>query len=134
LIWAKVDGDGPEPPPPDNGGDSMKGKVLEFINIRPAAGDLSTDLGDLLKGDVITFNEKKNVVTGNFTGNWYHITTIIRASDGKTIFAPANWWCWGKNIEEVPETTPPPPPPPAEKPKIEIVYDASKVDVTLKAQ
>lgn len=129
LAWAKVDGFEPEPPPD---GGNMKAKVLQFINLRPGAGDLSADLGDLLKGDQIEYSEKKNVTSGSYQGYWYHITMVIRALDGKTIFAPANWWCWGKYIEEVPETTPTPTP--SEKPKIEIVYDASKVDVVLKAQ
>lgn len=78
----------------------MKANILAFINIRPAAGDLSQDLGDLNQGDVILYDKTQNVTAGNFTGDWYHITGITR-TDGTSIVAPANWWCWGKNVQPI---------------------------------
>jgi len=117
-----------ETQPPSNGGNDMDADIIDFINIRPQAGDLSTDLGDLYKGDKITYSEKQNVTSGQFNGDWYHITSIMRLS-GQKIVAPSNWWCWGKNVLEVTS-----PPPTTSKPKFEIAFDPNEVEVILKPQ
>lgn len=91
-------GDGQKPPPPTGG--TMQGRVISFINIRPGAGDLSADLGDLNTGDVIDYSEKVNVTTGQYPGAWYHITKVTYLS-GFVENAISSWWCWGKNIEEI---------------------------------
>lgn len=97
----------PEPPP---SGGTMQAKVMETglnpdINIRPTPGNTSIDLGDLNAGDVIDYDKKQAVTTGSFTGDWYHITKVTRAN-GSIDAPPVDWWCWGKNLQDV--SVPPP--------------------------
>lgn len=84
-------------PPPD--GDKMQYKVTAFINLRPSAGNTTTDLGDLYTGDIIDVDLTQNVTTGSYTGDWLRVKKITRFADGTQLFFENGVWCWGKNTE-----------------------------------
>lgn len=84
---------------PPSTGEDMQRKVTSFINIRPSAGNTITDLGDLLTGDIITYDREQNVTSGAYTGMWYHIVSVKRFATGQIETPSVDWWCWGRNTE-----------------------------------
>jgi len=102
FEWAGVTST-PTPPPP---GGTMQANILKFINIRPQPGNTTIDLGDLLAGDVIEYDRTQYVTTGQFTGDWYHITKLTRGTNVTMPNTGEDWWCWGFNVEPI--ASPPP--------------------------
>jgi GH25 family lysozyme M1 (1,4-beta-N-acetylmuramidase) len=93
-----------EPTEPE--GETMKGKVLKFTNIRAQNTQYSTDVGDLLAGDLVEWVEE---VSGSDGLTWIRLISAthngapVRCSDGGTV---AGRYCWANNVEEI--VTPPP--------------------------
>jgi GH25 family lysozyme M1 (1,4-beta-N-acetylmuramidase) len=93
------------PPTEPQTGETMKGKVLKFTNIRAQNTQYSTDVGDLLTGDLVEWTEE---VSGSDGLTWIKLISAthngapVRCSDGGTV---AGRYCWANNVEEI--VTPP---------------------------
>lgn len=116
-----------DPPVEPPIGDPMQGKVLRLTNLRADKNRFSTDLGDLLAGDIVTFTVKE---MGSDSLNYYLLTSATRGgvpvkrTDGKTV-AEANCWAYASNIEMTST-----PAPTEDKPtKITIEMESGKVFV-----
>ena len=112
-------------PPPPTTGETMQGNVLRFTNIRSSYTQYSTDMGDLLAGDIV---EVGNKVSGSDGLMWYPLTNATRngqpvvLTSGKTVAnAGVNLWAWVANIELVPS-----PPPDQTKTPFSLTVDGFK--------
>lgn len=86
----------------------LTGKVMKFTNIRSARTQFSADMGDLLAGDIVTWEEE---AVGSDGLVWAKLITAthngapVKCTDGADV---GGRFAWVNNIEEV---TPPQPQP-----------------------
>jgi GH25 family lysozyme M1 (1,4-beta-N-acetylmuramidase) len=95
---------------PPQEGDTMKGTVKTFTNIRLDRNKNSADMGDLLAGDVVTWQEEYAGLDGL---TWIKLLTAthngapIKCVDGADV---GGRYCWANNValdaEPEPEPTP----------------------------
>jgi GH25 family lysozyme M1 (1,4-beta-N-acetylmuramidase) len=99
-------------PPPEQEGTTMQGTVKAFTNIRLDRNKNSADMGDLLAGDVVTWQEE---YAGTDGLTWIkliaatHNDAPIKCVDGADV---GGRYCWANNValdaEPDPEPTFPP--------------------------
>jgi lysozyme len=106
-------------------GETMQGKVLKLTNVRALKTQFSSDMGDLLAGDIVQWSEEG---TGTDGLVWMTLTSATRngvpvlCTDGNTV---AGRYCWANNVEEI---VPPVTPPPAELPnRIGLTLDGTTI-------
>jgi GH25 family lysozyme M1 (1,4-beta-N-acetylmuramidase) len=85
-------------PPPDEEGTTMQGTVKAFTNIRLDRNKNSADMGDLLAGDVVTWQEE---YAGTDGLTWIkliaatHNDAPIKCVDGADV---GGRYCWANNV------------------------------------
>jgi hypothetical protein len=95
---------------PPQEGDTMKGTVKAFTNIRLSYNKNSADMGDLLAGDVVTWQEE---YAGTDGLTWIKLITAthndapIKCVDGADV---GGRYCWANNVELDAEPEPEPTP------------------------
>jgi lysozyme len=110
------------PTPEEPTGETMQGKVLKLTNIRALKTQFSSDMGDLLAGDIVQWSIE---ATGSDGLVWMTLTSATRngvpvlCTDGNTV---AGRYCWANNVEEI---DPPVTPPPAEVHPVKATYEMS---------
>jgi GH25 family lysozyme M1 (1,4-beta-N-acetylmuramidase) len=96
----------PEPSPEP--GEIMKGKVIKLTNIRAQNTQFSTDMGDLLAGDLVEWIEETTGADGLV---WIkliaatHNGAPVKCSDGADV---RGRYCWANNVEEINPPAPEP--------------------------
>jgi lysozyme len=112
------------PPPSGETEQTMKGTVKTFTNIRLDRNKNSADMGDLLAGDTVTWQEE---YAGTDGLTWIKIVTAthngvtIKCVDGADA---GGRYCWANNVAEDPE---PPAPEPVELPEYVTLHYAGGV-------
>jgi GH25 family lysozyme M1 (1,4-beta-N-acetylmuramidase) len=97
---------------PQEGTQMLKGKVLKLTNIRSARTQFSADVGDLLAGDIVEWEEE---AVGSDGLVWLKLVTAthngapVKCTDGADV---GGRFCWANNVEEI---VPPAPEPEAIK-------------------
>jgi lysozyme len=115
----------PPAEPPTTEGNNMKGKVTKLTNVRASNTQFSTDMGDLLTGDLVEWVEEG---TGSDGLIWIKLISAthngapVRCSDGGTV---TGRYCWANNVEEILPVTPPVVEPPAVVSPVEVTVKMS---------
>jgi lysozyme len=107
---------------PPQTGETMQGKVIKFTNIRQSNTQFSADMGDLLAGDLVTWNEESTGTDGLI---WMTLITAthngapVKCTDGADV---GGRYAWANNVEEIV-----PPVPVTFPPKVGLVLPGSDV-------
>lgn len=103
--WLEMEAPSPIEPPTETEEIIMQGTIKAFTNIRASYNKNSTDLGDLLTGDIVTWSEEWAGTDGL---TWIKLITATRngapvlCTDGSSV---AGKYAWKNNIAEI--VTPP---------------------------
>jgi lysozyme len=124
-LFRQYFGLGASQPPtePTEPGAIMQGKVIKLTNIRADRTQFSADMGDLLAGDIVEWQEE---YAGTDGLTWIKIISatrngaLVRCTDGNTA---TGRYCWSNNVEEIE----PPAPPATFPPRIGYTVDGTTI-------